>query len=86
MRSDDDEHRSLIVVSGPVANMTPMLSRLLGRTVVDKTGLTAKYDIAMEWTPDETMQLLPGAQKAGAVRRPGSFDLHGLGGATRSET
>ena len=51
--------RSLTLVSAPVASMTPMLSRLLGRTVVDKTGLTGKFDVGMEWTPEETMQLSP---------------------------
>jgi uncharacterized protein (TIGR03435 family) len=42
-----------------------MLSRLLGRTVVDKTGLTGKYDVEVEWTFDESivMQLPPDAQK-----------------------
>ncbi len=29
------------------------LSNFLGRTVLDKTGLTAKYDLKLEWTPDE---------------------------------
>jgi uncharacterized protein (TIGR03435 family) len=44
----------------PLANLVPMLSRMLGRTVIDKTGITAKYDIHLEWTPEEsTMQQLP---------------------------
>jgi uncharacterized protein (TIGR03435 family) len=29
------------------------LSRVLGRTVLDKTGLTGKYDFALEWEPDD---------------------------------
>ena len=29
------------------------LSEILGRMVVDKTGLTAKYDLKVEWQPDE---------------------------------
>jgi uncharacterized protein (TIGR03435 family) len=37
------------------------LSRTLGRTVIDKTGLTAKYDIKLEWTPDQSqVQFGPG--------------------------
>jgi uncharacterized protein (TIGR03435 family) len=36
----------------PVAMVAQMLSGLTGRPVVDKTGLTAKYDFVLEWTPD----------------------------------
>ena len=45
--------RTLNIISGSVGNMAPMLARMLGRTVIDKTGLTGKYDISLEWTPDE---------------------------------
>jgi uncharacterized protein (TIGR03435 family) len=38
------------------------LSDTLGRAVVDKTGLTGKYDIDLKWTPDE----LQGTPDAGA--------------------
>ncbi len=51
----------------PVANLVPLLSRMLGRTVIDKTGLTGKYDIHLQWTPDESqlsqMQLPPDMPK-----------------------
>lgn len=55
----------LVLVSGPISTLTPLLSRLLGRTVIDKTGLTKNYDIDIEWTPDESlaMQLPPGAPR-----------------------
>ncbi len=55
--------RQLTAASIPVSNLTPMLSRLLGRTVVDKTGLTGNFDISMEWAPDDAqaLQLPPGA-------------------------
>jgi len=46
-------------VSVKVANMTPGLSWVLGRTVVDKTGLTGKFDIDVAWTPDQTQVLQP---------------------------
>jgi uncharacterized protein (TIGR03435 family) len=36
-----------------IADLAPMLSRMLGRTVIDKSGLTAKYDLSAQWTPDE---------------------------------
>jgi bla regulator protein BlaR1 len=57
--------KHLTVVSAPVANMIPMLSRMLGRTVIDRTGLTAKFDITLDWTPDEgqALQMQPDAPK-----------------------
>jgi uncharacterized protein (TIGR03435 family) len=39
----------------PMAQMIPMLERRLGRTVIDKTGLTGNFDFSVEWTPDETL-------------------------------
>ena len=36
----------------PVEMIAQMLSGITGRPVVDKTGLTAKYDFVLEWTPD----------------------------------
>ena len=37
----------------PIAKMADVLSQLLHRTVVDKTGLMGKYDITLKWTPEE---------------------------------
>jgi uncharacterized protein (TIGR03435 family) len=37
----------------PIANLAAELSRQLGRMVLDKTGLTGKYDFVLKWTPDE---------------------------------
>lgn len=54
-------------VAAPVSNLPGMMSRMLGRTVIDKTGLTGKYDMQMEWTPDET-QLGQFQPPAGAER------------------
>ncbi len=55
----------LNAVSIPLANLAQILSRTLGRTVTDKTGLTGKFDITLEWTPDESqaLQLPPDAPK-----------------------
>jgi uncharacterized protein (TIGR03435 family) len=38
---------------GQVSSLTSSLSDVLGRTVVDKTGLTGKYDIDLRWAPDD---------------------------------
>ena len=32
--------------------LTPDLSGILGRPIIDKTGLTGKYDFILEWTPE----------------------------------
>jgi len=46
--------RHLTAMSVPVSSLIPMLSRHLGRTVIDRTGLNAKFDISLEWAPDES--------------------------------
>jgi uncharacterized protein (TIGR03435 family) len=40
------------------------LSFFLGRLVRDKTGLTGKYDIELQWTPDEALQQSPPPEAA----------------------
>jgi len=53
---------ALRAASIQVSELTQNFSRLLGRTVVDKTGLTGKYDISMEWNPDVSQApQMPGA-------------------------
>jgi uncharacterized protein (TIGR03435 family) len=44
-------------ISGPAistAGLATMLSAQLGRPVFDKTGLTGKYDVTLQWAPDQT--------------------------------
>jgi uncharacterized protein (TIGR03435 family) len=36
----------------PLSTLADALSDNLQRTVIDKTGLTGKYDLTLEWTPD----------------------------------
>lgn len=43
----------------PILTLATSLSRLVGRVVVDKTGLTGNYDATFEFTPDQS-QLPPG--------------------------
>jgi uncharacterized protein (TIGR03435 family) len=40
--------------------LVQVLSRQLGRTVLDKTGLKGAYDFTLEWTPDPAQGLGPG--------------------------
>ena len=49
----------LTLVGGTISSLTPRLSRLLGRVVIDKTGLTRNFDINIEWSPDETLAMQP---------------------------
>src|SRR5580658_8576899 len=45
-------------VTGTAAHMSLFvyqLSQMLGRTVIDKTGLTRRYDFTLKWTPDPGM-------------------------------
>jgi uncharacterized protein (TIGR03435 family) len=37
----------------PLTSLANMLSQQLHRTVLDKTGLTGKYDLELNWTPDQ---------------------------------
>ena len=46
--------RTMIQVrTGPIANLVFALSDTLGRTVVDKTGLTGNFDIDLKWAADD---------------------------------
>ena len=37
----------------PMTSLANLLSQQLHRTVIDKTGLTGKYDLELNWTPDQ---------------------------------
>ena len=43
----------LTAQGGDMRLLVSELSNFLGRTVVDKTGLTGTYDLKLEWQPDE---------------------------------
>jgi uncharacterized protein (TIGR03435 family) len=70
MRGDDGK------ISGQGVSMeflASVLSRIVGRTVVDRTGLTTQYDFALHWTPEG------GAAAVG----PGAGGSTSDGGATQ---
>jgi uncharacterized protein (TIGR03435 family) len=48
---------SLSAGGAPMQFLADQLSRMLGRTVIDKTGLTGLRDFKLEWTPDESTTL-----------------------------
>ena len=43
----------ITISKGTVAALASALSNILGRKVIDKTGLTGDYDMTLKWTPDE---------------------------------
>jgi uncharacterized protein (TIGR03435 family) len=47
-----------------------VLSRSLGRVVLDKTGLKAKYDFTLQWTPDDNQDQMIKATGAGPDGKP----------------
>jgi uncharacterized protein (TIGR03435 family) len=52
------------------------LSRQLGRTVIDKTGLAGNYDYTLQWTPDDAGPPMPGAEP-GAPHNDAASDAVG---------
>ena len=47
----------------PISGLANMLSNFLNREVVDKTGLTGKYDFTLEWSPEvNEAPAVPGGQ------------------------
>jgi uncharacterized protein (TIGR03435 family) len=49
-------------VSTPIEVLVYPLSQFLGRTVVNKTGLTGTYNFNLQWTPDDAPPSVPGGQ------------------------
>ena len=52
----------LIAQALPMSTVAEILSQQLGRTVVDRTGLTGDYDFTLEWTPDGNQAATSGNQ------------------------
>jgi uncharacterized protein (TIGR03435 family) len=44
----------------PLADLVRQLTAQLGRAIMDKTGLTGKYDFTLKWTPDDGQSPLGG--------------------------
>jgi uncharacterized protein (TIGR03435 family) len=63
----------------PISALARALSHALGRPVLDKTGLTGEYDIALQWTPESQTPMFKWREDSqqGTGSRP-SADSSGL--------
>jgi uncharacterized protein (TIGR03435 family) len=53
------------------------LAPRLGRSVVDKTGLTGRYDYTLRWTPDQGLTPMPGGAGGGPPREDNAVQAGG---------
>jgi len=57
--------------AAPLALLANLLSNVLSRPVIDRTGLTGKYDFELKWTPDAGQEIgPPGGLPPGVVPPP----------------
>jgi uncharacterized protein (TIGR03435 family) len=52
----------------PLLELVSLLAATVGRSVVDRTGLTGRYDITLRWTPDRVLQRAAGAAASEPIR------------------
>jgi uncharacterized protein (TIGR03435 family) len=62
---------------GNVDFLSHVLSQTLGRTVVDKTGLTGSYDFSLTWTPDQSLRNAGGGPQGGPPEGDAAPDASG---------
>jgi uncharacterized protein (TIGR03435 family) len=60
-----------------MSGLVRMLSGQLGRTVVDKTGLTGDFDYKLDWTPDDTASAMTKSSNPGPGDNTTSQDAAG---------
>jgi uncharacterized protein (TIGR03435 family) len=61
---------AISATAGTIELLLQPLSRFVGRNVVDKTGLTGRYDFELKWTPDPGMGFAGGPGPGGAGPPP----------------
>jgi uncharacterized protein (TIGR03435 family) len=61
----------------PMTSVVNMLAQQLHRTVIDKTGLTGKYDLELNWTPEEGEGMGPPPPAGGPQHADPSSDSSG---------
>ncbi len=56
----------------PISNLVRLLSEQLGRTVLDRTGLTGDYDFTLQWAPEGSapLAMVPEGGRPETVRTP----------------
>jgi len=63
---------SLTIGGRPLSQLANSLSTMVGKPVVDQTGLTGNFDVRLAWTPDRSS---PAASLVKAVREQFGLDL-----------
>jgi uncharacterized protein (TIGR03435 family) len=58
----------LLAGGQPLLELISLLSGTVGRSVVDRTGLTGTYDIHLKWTPDRILQRAAGTAPSEPIR------------------
>jgi uncharacterized protein (TIGR03435 family) len=48
---------SMISVGSDMSDVAALLAKILDRPVVDRTGLTARYEFTLKWAPEQTVPL-----------------------------
>ena len=48
----------------PISTLVMILTQTVDRTVMDKTALTGKYDLKLDWTPETAASTSPGTDSA----------------------
>jgi uncharacterized protein (TIGR03435 family) len=57
-----------------MAYFLAFLSQKVGRTFIDKTGLTGTYDLTLQWTPDDGATVVPAQARADGAQQPPAGD------------
>lgn len=75
---DGGAEQAMVFQDSPLSSLAQVISQQLGRTVLDKTGLTGNYNFNLKWVPDEAQRrMFAGAMPGG----PGPGGGAGIGGS-----
>ncbi len=64
------QRRQITALNAPLENLTEALTWLLGKPVLDRTGLEGSFDYQLEWSPDELQMLSQEAPPANDGNAP----------------